>query len=144
MFGCQAGLCGPGEIPSRTMTSPLPVVQPGPAPLVDPAARGALERRARLLAWAGAAWHVAEFAVAVAAGVAASSIALIGFGIDSLIEALAGAVVVWLFTGRRRHSRAAERRAQQLIAASFAALGVYIAVEAVRTLAGAHHPDPSW
>jgi divalent metal cation (Fe/Co/Zn/Cd) transporter len=126
------------------MTSPLPVVQPGPAPLVDPAARGALERRARLLAWAGAAWHIGEFAVAIAAGVAASSIALIGFGIDSLIEALAGAVVVWLFTGRRRHSRAAERRAQQLIAASFAALGVYIAVEAVRTLTGTHHPDASW
>ncbi len=53
-----------------------------------------LERRARLLAWGGIAWHVIEFAIAVAAGVAAGSIALVGFGADSLIEALAGFVVL--------------------------------------------------
>ena len=103
-----------------------------------------LERRARRLAWGGNVWHVAEFAIALAAGIAASSIALVGFGIDSLIEVLAGSVVVWLFTGRRLGSEAAERRAQQVIAVSFLLLAAYVAVESVRTLAGSVHPDPSW
>ena len=88
-------------------------------PVVPPLERLALERRARLLAWGGNAWHVVEFAIAVGAGIAAGSIALIGFGADSLIEALAGLVVVWLFTGRRLGSERAERRAQQLIAGSY-------------------------
>ena len=66
---------------------------------LSPAERLHWERRARLLAWGGIAWHVVEFAIAIAAGLAAGSIALIGFGADSLIEALAGFVVVWLFTG---------------------------------------------
>src|SRR5207248_5065011 len=85
----------------------------------SPAERARLERQARLLAWGGIAWHVVEFAIAVAAGVMVGSIALIGFGADSLIEAGAGVVVVWLFTGRRLGSHAAERRAQQLIAVTF-------------------------
>ena len=58
-------------------------------PAMPPQERLALERRARLLAWGGNAWHVVEFAIAVGAGIAAGSIALIGFGVDSLIEALA-------------------------------------------------------
>ncbi len=103
-----------------------------------------LERRARRLAWGGNVWHVAEFAIALAAGISASSIALVGFGIDSLIEVLAGSVVVWLFTGRRLGSEAAERRAQQVIAVSFLLLAAYVAVESARTLAGSVHPDPSW
>jgi divalent metal cation (Fe/Co/Zn/Cd) transporter len=103
-----------------------------------------LEQRARRLAWLGIGWHVLEFAIAIAAGIAAGSIALIGFGADSLIEALAGAVVLWLFTGRRRGSHAAELRAQQLIAASFYVLATYIAVESARSLAGGDHPQPSW
>jgi divalent metal cation (Fe/Co/Zn/Cd) transporter len=65
---------------------------------LDPLERERLHRRGRLLAWAGNAWHLVEFAVAIAAGVAASSIALVAFGFDSLIELLAGSVVVWLFT----------------------------------------------
>ncbi len=98
----------------------------------------------RLLAWAGIGWHAVEFAIALAAGIAAGSIALIGFGADSLIEALAGGIVLWLFTGSRLGSRPAERRAQQLIAATFFMLAAYIAVEATRTLAGGAHPQPSW
>ena len=54
------------------------------------AARLQIERRARVLAWGGGAWHLVEFAVAVGAGIAASSVALVAFGIDSLIE-VAGA-----------------------------------------------------
>jgi divalent metal cation (Fe/Co/Zn/Cd) transporter len=99
-----------------------------------------LVRRARLLALGGIVWHVAEFAVALAAGIAASSIALIGFGVDSLVESAAGAVVLWRFASG---SDRAERRAQQLIAASFFLLAAYVAAEAGRTLAGAVHPEPS-
>jgi divalent metal cation (Fe/Co/Zn/Cd) transporter len=106
--------------------------------------RARLEHRARLLAWGGIAWHFVEFAIALAAGVAAGSIALIAFGADSLIETLAGFVVLWLFTGIRRGSAAAERRAQQLIAASFFVLAAYVAAESVRTLADGRHPKTSW
>jgi divalent metal cation (Fe/Co/Zn/Cd) transporter len=113
-------------------------------PLLPPPERAALERRAKLLAWGGNAWHVVEFAIAVGAGVAAGSVALIGFGIDSAIEALAGGVIVWLFSGGRGASHTAERRAQQLIAASYAILVAYIAVEATRDLLGSHHPEVSW
>lgn len=70
--------------------------------------------------------------------------ALVGFGIDSLIEVAAAGVIVWLFTGRRGSSHAAERRAQQLVAASYALLVVYVGVEATRDLATSHHPHGSW
>jgi divalent metal cation (Fe/Co/Zn/Cd) transporter len=106
--------------------------------------RRRLQRRARLLAWGGIAWHVVECAIALGAGLAASSIALIGFGADSLIEAAAGFVVVWLFTGSRLHSPTAERRAQQMIAVSFFVLAAYVTVESVRTLVGGDHPEASW
>lgn len=109
-----------------------------------PQERAALERRAKLLAWSGNGWHVVEFAIAVGAGLAAGSVALIGFGIDSVIEALAGGVIVWLFSGGRGSSRTAERRAQQLIASSYALLVLYIAVEATRDLIGSNHPEASW
>jgi divalent metal cation (Fe/Co/Zn/Cd) transporter len=106
--------------------------------------RARLQRRARLLAWGGIAWHFIEFAIAIGAGIAAGSIALIGFGADSLIESAAGFVVVWLFTGARLQSPTAERRAQQLIAISFFILAVYVGVEAIRTLIGNDHPETSW
>ena len=103
-----------------------------------------LQRRARQLAWGGIAWHVIEFAIALLAGIAAGSIALVAFGADSLIEALAGFVVLWLFTGSRIESESAERRAQQLIAGSFFVLAAYVTVESVRTLVGGSHPNVSW
>jgi divalent metal cation (Fe/Co/Zn/Cd) transporter len=103
-----------------------------------------LQRQARWLAWGGIAWHFIEFGIALGAGIAASSIALIGFGADSLIEALAGFVVLWLFTGSRVGSPKAERRAQQLIALSFYVLAAYISVEAVRSLIGGNEPSASW
>lgn len=106
--------------------------------------REQLQRRARRLAWGGNAWHAIEFAIALGAGIAAGSVALVAFGIDSVIEALAGGVIVWLFSGGRGSSQRAERRAQQLIAASYAILVGYIAVEAIRDLAGSHHPGVSW
>jgi divalent metal cation (Fe/Co/Zn/Cd) transporter len=119
-------------------------VQLRPVAAASAVERAALERQARLLAWGGIAYHFAEFAVALAAGIAAGSIALIGFGADSLIEALAGFVVLWLFTGRRIGSHSAERRAQELIAASFFVLAAYVGIESVRSLLGGHEPDASW
>jgi divalent metal cation (Fe/Co/Zn/Cd) transporter len=116
----------------------------GRSPALPPRERLRLQRRARLLAWSGIAWHFIEFAIAVGAGIAAGSIALIGFGADSLIESFAGFTVVWLFTGRRLQSGTAERRAQQVIAVSFYVLAAYVGVEAVRTLASGDHPGTSW
>ena len=106
--------------------------------------RERLERRARSLAWGGNAWHLIEFGIALGAGIAAGSIALVGFGADSLIEGLSGFVIVWLFTGSRLHSDFAERRAQQLVAASYFILAAYVSMESVRTLIGGHHPQTSW
>jgi divalent metal cation (Fe/Co/Zn/Cd) transporter len=109
-----------------------------------PDERRRLQHRARILAWVGIAWHLVEFAIAIGAGVAAGSIALIGFGADSLIESLASVVVIWLFTGSRLLSTRAERRAQQLIATSFYVLAAYVTVEAIRTLVAVQHPETSW
>ncbi len=119
----------PGELPVLPTTLP-----PAPA---DPRALAAV--RARLLAWVGLGWHAVEAAVALGAGVIAGSIALVGFGADSLIELLAGVIVLW-----RLSSRLNERRAQQLIAVSFYALSVYVAYEAIYTLAAGRHPQVSW
>src|SRR4051795_3738628 len=100
--------------------------------------RAALVRRARMLASLGVGWHVIEAAIAILAGLAASSIALIGFGADSLIESAAGFIVLWRFAAARSASPAAERRAQQLIAISFYILAAYVAVGATRSLIGGH------
>jgi divalent metal cation (Fe/Co/Zn/Cd) transporter len=127
------------------MSSPsLPVLPVAGAASPSAPDREGLVRRARLLAWIGLGWHVIEAAVAIAAGVIASSVALVGFGADSLIEAAAGLVVIWLMAGTRSTSAGAERRAQQLIAASFLVLAAYIGVEALRDLIAGHHPQVSW
>ena len=106
--------------------------------------RRRLERWALLLAWGGNAYHLLEFAVALGAGIAAGSIALIGFGADSLIEVFSGGVIAWLFSGRRVGSEQAERLAQRLIAISFFVLAAYVSIESVRTLLGSDHPQRSW
>ena len=102
-----------------------------------------LERRARRLALGGNAWHLVEFAIAIAAGIAASSVALVAFGIDSLIEFAAGGVIIWLFSAGRGASPAAERRAQQLIAISFFALAAYVVADSIRAFTG-DHPEVSY
>jgi divalent metal cation (Fe/Co/Zn/Cd) transporter len=130
-----------GILPVATSPSgrALPLV-----PALAPEERARLVRRARQLAWGGNAWHFVEFTIALAAGITAGSIALVGFGLDSLIEVLAGFVILWRFAGARAHSEPAERRAQQLIAGSYFVLAAYIAVESVRTLLGGAHPEASW
>lgn len=118
-------------------------------PVAATAARAGAERRrllgrARWLTRLALGWHVLEAAIAIAAGVVAGSVALVGFGADSVIEVAAGLVVLWLVTGERSRSRDAERRAQQLIALSFVLLAAYVTVEALHDLIGGHHPAVSW
>ena len=118
--------------------------RPAAAPQLSTQERTGLERRAKLLAWGGNSWHLIEFAIALGAGIAAGSVALIGFGADSLIEGLSGFVIVWLFSGGRGSSEKAERRAQQLVAGSYFLLAAYIGIESLRDLVGGHHPQASW
>lgn len=129
---------------SQTIAEQIVQLTAHTKPLTPSPERAKLEKRARLLAHGGNAWHLIEFSIAIAAGIIAASPALIGFGADSLIEALAGGVIVWLFSGGRGSSPEAERRAQQLIAISFFVLAAYVSVESLRDLVGGHHPSVSW
>jgi divalent metal cation (Fe/Co/Zn/Cd) transporter len=86
----------------------------------------------------------AEGGIALVAGITAGSIALISFGLDSLIEGFASLVIVWRFTGTRLHSHAAEERAQKLVAIQFFLLAPYVAFEAIHRLWTAEQPSTSW
>jgi divalent metal cation (Fe/Co/Zn/Cd) transporter len=107
------------------------------------AGRQRLIRRARLLAWASLGWMTIEGGVAVAAGLIASSPALIGFGFDSAIEGFASVIIIWRFAERRALSEEAELRAQKLVAVSFFLLAPYVAYEALSTLISGDHPETS-
>src|SRR5437660_9469433 len=85
----------------------------------DSGERDRLIRRAKTLSWLSLAWMTVEGAVAIIAALAAGSVALLGFGIDSAIEGVASVIVIWRFTGARRLSATAEERAKKLIAVSF-------------------------
>lgn len=87
-------------------------------------------------------WNLGEAAVAVAAGAAAESIALIGFGIDSLIESTSGTVLLWRLRSHRRDERR-ERTALRWVGASFLLLAGYVGFEAVRALARHEAPEAS-
>jgi divalent metal cation (Fe/Co/Zn/Cd) transporter len=92
-----------------------------------------LRRRGFWLEYASMAWMTAEAAVAITAGVVASSIALTGFGLDSVIEFSAAAVVVWQLRGEEQGEER-ETRAVRLIGVTFFALALYLAVEGIRDL----------
>jgi divalent metal cation (Fe/Co/Zn/Cd) transporter len=118
---------------------PAPVARPEP---IDPADRRAiLTRRVRLLVAATITYNVVEAIVALTAGTIASSAALIGFGLDSVIEVASAAAVAWQFSGRDPQAR--ERAALRVIALSFFTLAGYVAVDSVRALAGAGEAAPS-
>ncbi|MFJ1798693.1 cation diffusion facilitator family transporter [Streptomyces sp. NPDC088180] len=110
----------------------------------SPARRDALARRIRLLVAVTIAYNVTEAVVALTAGTIASSSALIGFGLDSVIEVSSAAAVAWQFSAREhavRESR--ERTALRIIAVSFFALAAYVAVDAARALTGTDEAEPS-
>ena len=110
-------------------------------PVPTGAERARLGRRAQLLAGASVTYNVVEAVIAVTAGIAAGSVALIGFGLDSVVEVSSGLIILWQFRHRLPESR--ERRALRLMAVSFFALAAYVTVESVRALLSDDEPEPS-
>jgi divalent metal cation (Fe/Co/Zn/Cd) transporter len=106
----------------------------------------AWHRRARwawILAWLSIAAMLLEGVVGLWQGLAVGSIALTGWALGSLPEALASAMVAWRFSGSRTLSHTAERRAQHGVALSFWLTAPYIAAESIRDLFGEHHAETS-
>lgn len=108
---------------------------------VEPQRRAVLNRRVRLLVAATITYNVIEAIVAITAGKIASSTALIGFGLDSVIEVASATAVAWQFSGSDPEKR--ERAALKVIAVSFFALAAYVTVESVRSLFGAAEAEHS-
>jgi len=111
------------------------------APALTPTRRALLNRRSLNLAYATAGYNLVEGVIAIAAGAAASSTALIGFGLDSFIEVSSALVVIWQFRSHAPEAR--ERLALRLIALSFFALAGWIIVDSLRSLLGADEAQPS-
>jgi divalent metal cation (Fe/Co/Zn/Cd) transporter len=109
--------------------------------VADTERRRQLGRRARLLAAASVSYNLLEAVVAISAGLVAGSIALIGFGLDSMVEVSSGLIILWQYRHPLPESR--ERRALRLMALSFFALAAYVTVESVRALLDGHEAAPS-
>lgn len=112
----------------------------GPGPLTS-ARRAVLHRRVRLVVAGTITYNVLEAVVALAAGTLASSSALIGFGLDSIVEVLSAAAVAWQFAAPDPHRR--EKAAMRVIAFSFFGLAAFVTVDAIRALLGAAEPEHS-
>lgn len=109
--------------------------------VVSEAVRRHYGRRAQLLAGVSVAYNVLEAVIAITAGVVAGSVALIGFGLDSVVEVSSGLIIVWQFRHPLPESR--ERTALRLMAFSFIALAGYVTVESVRSLVTGNQPESS-
>ena len=105
-----------------------------------PAQLARLRRRGFALEYASMAWMAAEAAIAITAGLAASSIALTGFGLDSVIEFFASAIVIWQLRGE---GEARETRAVRLIGVTFFALAAYLTIESIHDLVTHARPGQS-
>ena len=112
-----------------------------PVRTVDPLRKRVLQRRIRLIVAITIAYNVVEAAIALAAGTVASSAALIGFGLDSIVEVLSAAVIAWQFAAPDPEKR--ERVALRVIAVSFFALAAYVSVEATLSLMGVREVEHS-
>ena len=124
---------------AHDLSSPAATVPSTPS---SSAERGRqLGRRAQLLAGASVAYNLVEAAVAVSAGLVAGSVALVGFGLDSIVEVSSGLVVLWQFRHPLPETR--ERQALRLMAVSFFALAAYVTVESVRSLSTGHAAEHS-
>ncbi len=104
------------------------------------ATRRMLVRRGLTLEYLTLSWNVVGTAISIVAAVAAGSVALAGFGLDSLIEIGASTIVIWQLNQR---DRTRERQALRLIGGAFIALALYIAGQAIYTLIAAQHPHHS-
>lgn len=101
---------------------------------LSPARRATLQRRIRWIVAATIAYNVVEAVIALSAGTVASSAALVGFGLDSIVEVLSAAAVAWQFSSPDPHRR--ERAALRIIALSFFGLAAFVSVDAARSLLG--------
>jgi divalent metal cation (Fe/Co/Zn/Cd) transporter len=126
----------PGHERKRLLLMAAPVKLAAP-----PARRSVLTHRIRLLVGTTIAYNLIEAVIALSAGAAASSSALIGFGLDSLIEVSSAAAVAWQFS--RPDPEAHERLTLRIIGVSFFALAAYISIDAARALLGGAEADPS-
>jgi divalent metal cation (Fe/Co/Zn/Cd) transporter len=104
--------------------------------------------RALRLEYVTVGWNLIEGVIAIAAALAAGSVALLGFGIDSFVESASGSVLIWRLLAERRATdeeriEHVERRAQKLVAASLALLAAYIAWDSVTSILAGDRPEPS-
>ncbi|MFT4285947.1 MAG: cation transporter [Protaetiibacter sp.] len=106
-----------------------------------PERRAVLHRRVRLIVAFTISWNVVEAVVAVTAGALASSAALIGFGLDSVIEVASAAAIAWQFT--RKDPERWERATVRAIGVAFFALAAYVTVDAILALSGIREPEHS-
>jgi divalent metal cation (Fe/Co/Zn/Cd) transporter len=106
-----------------------------------PAEAHRLGRRAQLLACASVTYNVIEAAIAITVGLVAGSVALVGFGLDSIVEVSSGLIILWQFRHAMPQTR--ERQALRLMALSFWALAVYVSFESARALVTGHDPESS-
>ena len=111
-----------------------------PQPITD-ARRAVLHRRVRWIVAGTITYNVLEAIIALTAGTIASSSALIGFGLDSIVEVLSAAAVAWQFAAPDPHRR--EKVAMRVIAFSFFGLATFVTIDAIRTLLGAAEPEHS-
>jgi divalent metal cation (Fe/Co/Zn/Cd) transporter len=107
----------------------------------DPEHRRRLSRRAQLLAGASVAYNVVEAVIAISAGLVAGSVALVGFGLDSVVEVSSGLIILWQFRHRLPETR--ERQALRLLAFSFFGLAAYVTFESIRAIVTGADPDTS-
>ncbi len=112
--------------------------------------RPALLRRALRLEYLTVGWNLVEGVIAVAAGLASGSVALLGFGVDWFVESASGSVMIWRLLAERNADEDdeeriehVERRAQQLVAGSLVLLAAYIAWDAITSLLAGERPEPS-
>ena len=111
------------------------------APALTDERRAQLHRRVRFIVFFTITWNVIEAVIALSAGAVASSAALIGFGLDSVIEVASAAAIAWQFT--RRDPERWEKATVRVIGGAFFALAVYVAVDAILALTGVRDPDHS-
>jgi divalent metal cation (Fe/Co/Zn/Cd) transporter len=114
---------------------------PSLRPVVTPDRRRVLSRRIRFVVFATITYNVVEAVIALTEGTRVSSTALIGFGLDSVIEVSSAAAVAWQFAGRDPEAR--EKTALRIIAFSFFGLAAYVTVDAVRSLSGSGEAEHS-
>ncbi len=119
-----------------TLLLHMPNPRAGPSPAVETR----LRRRAFRLEYATIAWNVIEGGAALAAGLAAGSVALVAFGLDSTVEVFASVVVVWELRGADRRR---ERQAVRAIGVAYLVVGAYVIIDAVNALRIGNRPEAS-